>query len=193
MPFHGTIASDVIFNGSEFPSNTAILFQQSAAPTNWTKVTTYTNHALRIVGGSVSSGGSVPFSTAFANQGVSGSVSTSITGVSGSVGISGSVDQTTLSTGQIPGHSHNGGGYETVYVQGPATGYSSGPGGWNNGSGIAGWYSNSGGLGGGSHNHSVGGVSGSFSFNSGSASGSFTGSAINLAVNYVDAIICTKN
>ena len=44
----------------------------------------------------------------------------------------------------------------------------------------------------GAHNHSFSG-SGSFTFSSGSASSSFTGTAINLAVQYVDTIIATKN
>jgi hypothetical protein len=46
-----------------FPSGTLMLFQQSAAPTYWTKQTTFNDYALRIVSGAASSGGSAPFST----------------------------------------------------------------------------------------------------------------------------------
>lgn len=47
-------------------SGTRMLFQQTAAPTGWTKVTSgVDDKALRVVSGSVSSGGSVAFSTAF--------------------------------------------------------------------------------------------------------------------------------
>jgi len=60
-----------------FVSGTKMLFQQAAAPTGWTIDTTHDNKALRIVNGTVtpSSGGSVAFTTAFAtSRAVSGSV-----------------------------------------------------------------------------------------------------------------------
>jgi hypothetical protein len=47
------------------PSGTKILFQQTAAPTGWTKDTTHNDKALRVISGTVSSGGSSPFSTVF--------------------------------------------------------------------------------------------------------------------------------
>ena len=71
---------------SEFAAGTKLLFQQTAAPTGWTKDTTYTNHALRIVSGTVTSGGSIDFTTAF--------------------NASNTVDGTTLTTNQIPAHGH---------------------------------------------------------------------------------------
>jgi hypothetical protein len=71
---------------SEFTSGTVMLFVQTAAPTGWTKSTTHDNKALRVVSGTASSGGSVAFTTAFA---------------------SGSTGATTLSTAQIPSHSHS--------------------------------------------------------------------------------------
>ena len=95
---------------SEFAAGTAILFQQTTAPTGWTKSTTHDNKALRVVSGSASSGGSVAFTTAFASQGVSGSVG-----------------NTTLSIAQIPSHGHSGGGFEALMIQGGAGGYTSGP------------------------------------------------------------------
>lgn len=42
------------------------LFQQTAAPTGWTKSTTHNDKALRIVSGTVSTGGSTAFSSVFA-------------------------------------------------------------------------------------------------------------------------------
>jgi hypothetical protein len=74
---------------SPIPAGTAMLFQQTSAPTGWTKVTTHDNKALRVVSGSVSSGGSVAFTSAFTSQGVGGTVGA-----------------TTLATTQIPAHSH---------------------------------------------------------------------------------------
>ncbi len=52
------------------PSGTKMLFQQTSAPTGWTKVTSSNDVALRVVSGSVGSGGSVPFETAFASQAI---------------------------------------------------------------------------------------------------------------------------
>jgi hypothetical protein len=49
-----------------FPSGTLMLFQQSTAPTFWTKQTTHNDKALRVVSGSASSGGSNAFSTVMA-------------------------------------------------------------------------------------------------------------------------------
>jgi hypothetical protein len=151
--------------GAEFSSGTRMTFNQTAAPTGWTKDTSADNAAFRLVSGSVGSGGTVDFTTAFVSQTPTGTVS--VTSVSGSAGA------TTLSTPQIPSHNHAyaRGGYVKAYsdVQGSII----------NTPGSTG---NTGG--GGSHTHP-------FSFSSGSAS--FTGSAINLAVKYVDLIIAQKN
>jgi hypothetical protein len=48
-----------------FPTGTKLPFQQSSAPTGWTKDTTHNDKALRIVSGTASSGGSLAFSTVF--------------------------------------------------------------------------------------------------------------------------------
>lgn len=71
-----------------FDSGTRLIFAQTAAPTGWTKDTTnYNNHALRVVTGSASTGGSVDFTVAFAS------------------GLS--AGATTLSTSEIPSHAHS--------------------------------------------------------------------------------------
>jgi hypothetical protein len=74
----------------ELESGTRLLFQQTAAPTGWTKDTTHNDKALRVVNGAASSGGSVAFTSAFTSQAVNGSVG-----------------NTTLNTTQIPAHAHN--------------------------------------------------------------------------------------
>jgi hypothetical protein len=159
-------------NAAAFAAGTVMLFAQTSAPTGWTKNTsTGNNHALRVVTGTASTGGSVDFTTAFASQTPTGSVT--ITSVSGSAGA------TTLTTPQIPSHSHS----FTVYRDAPGpvvngriadrTSYSN----------TATFNTNSTG-GGGSHTHP-------FSFSSGS--GTFSGNAINLAVKYVDVIRATKD
>ena len=50
------------------PSSTAAIFVQTAAPTGWTKVTTHNNKALRLVSGTVSTGGSTAFTSVFTSR-----------------------------------------------------------------------------------------------------------------------------
>jgi hypothetical protein len=151
---------------SGFDSGTVALFGQTSAPTGWTKNSSTGNqNAFRIVTGSVSSGGSVDFTTAFASQTPSGTVS--ITSVGASAG------STTLSTPQIPSHSHPTGARTSPS---PVA-----PGGQITVTQVA----NTGNAGGGgSHDHP-------FTLSSGSAT--FSGSAINLAVKYIDVIRATKD
>lgn len=142
-----------------FPSGTAMLFVQTSAPTGWTKSTTHNDKTLRVVSGAASSGGSSAFSTVFSNQ--TPTISNTF-----------SVSSTTLTTSQIPSHTHTvpgtsgcPGAVLGVTVFGTAGG---GPSIDTTATG-----------GGGSHNHSL--------------SGSATSSAITLNVQYVDVIIATKN
>lgn len=96
-------ASGITFNdatsqtttGVEIPAGTLMLFQQTAAPTGWTKQTTHDNKALRVVSGTASSGGTSAFTTVFTNQ--TPTINTS--------GLS--AGATTLSTAQMPSHNHS--------------------------------------------------------------------------------------
>jgi hypothetical protein len=145
-----------------FPTGTVLIFAQTAAPTGWTKNTsTGDNSALRVVTGTASTGGSVAFTTAFASQTPSGSINTS--------GLS--AGATTLSTTQMPSHTHTALGLanDTGSSQAPAfVGFNPG-------------FQTSATGGGGSHTHTV------------SGSATFTGTAINLAVQYIDVIRATKD
>lgn len=76
-------------NVTTFPSGTLMLFQQTAAPTGWTKQTTHNNKALRVVSGAASSGGTTNFTSVFTSR-----------------SISGTVGNTTLTIDQIPSHTH---------------------------------------------------------------------------------------
>lgn len=49
-------------------AGTKMLFQQTAAPSGWTKDTTHNDKALRVVSGTASSGGSTEFSSVFASR-----------------------------------------------------------------------------------------------------------------------------
>jgi hypothetical protein len=135
-------AIDVVYDGTQFqlvspivwsstpafPSGTKMSFNQTAAPTGWTKDTTaaINNSILRLVTGSVSSGGSVAFST-WNSSGTTGAY--------------------TLATTDIPSHTHS----ITAKNPGtsPYTGISAG------GDPTAGTYSTSSAGGGGSHSHSL--------------------------------------
>jgi hypothetical protein len=163
------VSSTPAGGGTVIPAGTVMIFGQTAAPTGFTKLTDQDNAALRVVSGTASTGGSQGFTTAFASQTPTGSVSiTSVTGTAGA---------TTLSTGQMPSHTHTINGRNTA---GGANENASGCGCAIGGGTVT---TNSTG-GGGSHDHA-------FSFSSGS--GTFSGNAINLAVKYVDVIRATKD
>lgn len=150
-----------------FDSGTAMVFKQTAAPTGWTKSTALNDYALRVVSGTASTGGSVAFTTAFASQTPAGSINTS--------GLS--AGATTLSTTQIPSHNHTASMGNTNYGSGSVnTASNQGDTGSNPGT-----LTTSSTGGGSSHTHSV------------SGSATFSGTAINLAVQYADVIIATKN
>jgi hypothetical protein len=93
------------------PSGTAMLFQQTSAPTGWTKSTTHNDKALRVVSGTAGSGGSTAMSTALGTPSVSGTVGISGAPAVGNLAVSMSgnvaVGNTTLSTNTIPSHRHN--------------------------------------------------------------------------------------
>ena len=91
-----TWVSAVVPQPEFFAAGTRMTFNQTAAPTGWTKSTATDNAGFRLVSGNVGSGGSVDFTSAFASQ-------TPIITVSS---ISGSAGATTLSTPQIPSHNH---------------------------------------------------------------------------------------
>jgi len=147
-----------------FPSGTVMLFAQTTAPTGWTKDTSnFNNSGLRIVTGTASSGGSVDFTTAFASQTPSGSVS-----------VSGSAGNTTLSTPVIPSHTHE---LPVQSIYASPLRVSSGSNNWAP-SGSTTFATG----GGGAHSHPLS-----------ISSATFSGNAINLAVKYVDVIRATKN
>lgn len=114
--FRALVSADIPATYSEFASGTALLFVQTAAPTGWTKSLTHNNKALRVVSGTASSGGTVAFTTAFASQTPSGSIgnttaggSVSISAISGTVSttVTGTVGSYTLTSADIPGHTHS--------------------------------------------------------------------------------------
>jgi hypothetical protein len=125
-----------------FPSGTAMLFAQTAAPVGWTKSTTHNNKALRVVNGTAGSGGTHAFSTIFA----AGRYDSAVT-------VTGWVGGTTLTVGQMPSHSHNLGTYSQM-DGGPFNGwFATGSG--NATSWTGGNESHAHGLGTNAHNHAM--------------------------------------
>ena len=145
---------------ASIPSGSVMLFYQSAAPTGWTQVTTLNDYALRIVSGTGgATGGSTAFSTVFSNQ-------------TPSINVSGlSAGATTLSTTQMPSHTHT------------LTAFSDGCGGGSGGASNCSKQNRSATTsstgGGGSHTHSI--------------SGSASSSAVTLNVQYANHILASKN
>lgn len=83
------------------PSGTIMLFQQTSAPTGWTKLTTHNNKAFRVVSGSASTGGTTSFTGALNSaQTISGTTDGSTVTITGSTG------SHTLTLNEIPSHSH---------------------------------------------------------------------------------------
>ena len=169
-----------------FPSGTVMLFAQTAAPTGWTKSTTHNDKALRVVSGSASSGGGVAFTTAFASQAVSGTVGA-----------------TTLTSSQIPAHTHTGttSNASLTGTFGPFRQTLNSPDASASGVFSLGDQFSSGDANAGSRNtRSINmDASHTHTFTTASTGGggshdhTFTGTAINLAVSYVDVILATKD
>jgi hypothetical protein len=164
-------------NIEPFTAGTLMLFQQTTAPTGWTKQTTHDNKALRVVTGTASSGGSNTFSGVFNTA-----VAVSGTSNNSTVTISGSTAGHTLSLSEIPSHRHLEGGHVEF---GTGDSVSAGTRNEGNNSGARRFYTDYQG-GGGSHSHSAGTLAGD------NHSHTYT-SNLELNVQYVDLIIAAKD
>jgi hypothetical protein len=158
-----------------FATGTITPFQQTTAPTSWTKQTTHDNKALRVVNGTASSGGTTAFTTVLASRTPAGSISVSGTNSGGSV------QGTAVSTAQIASHSHRITDWltnigfssnwllnmtNTVNTNSPRDTTQTGQGG--------------------QHTHP-------YAVPSWSGSATFSGTALDFAVQYVDIILASKN
>ena len=152
-----------------------MLFQQTAAPTGWTKDTTNDDKALRVVSGTVGSGGTNALSSLDATA--VGTVSSSI---------SGSTASHILTVSQIPSHTHSGSvnlrtnweaGYSGLSPIGTGSARYDGTG------SSPSFTTNAAGSGGG-HSHGVGTLA---------VTSAFTGTPNQLDIAYVDVIVAQKN
>lgn len=170
----GAVTSVKLQSGLLLPSGTVMLFVQTTAPTGWTKSTAHDDKALRVVSGSVSSGGNTAFSATFVNRTPEGTVSGTNSG--------GGVSNSGLTTGQLASHTHT-----EQLMSSVATMSTTGTRIGGSGSGTTNRTATSPTQGAGSgeaHGHG---------FTDPSWSGTFTGTALDFGVQYVDAIIATKD
>ena len=169
--FTTSTAQKQAISATAFASGTKMIFQQTSAPTGWTKVTSSNDVALRVVSGTVGSGGTVAFETAFASQ-------------TPSQASGASVSNHTLTRGEMAAHTHNLRGYSSGSIGGNSNmvfGNESGGFGSCNAGGVhdqTGGSTNTDPVGNGAHNHNM---------------TQATYNAIDLDVSYVDVIIATKD
>lgn len=148
-----------------FPTGTAAFFVQTSSPTGWTKSTTHNDKTLRVVNGTASSGGSVAFSSAYT-----------------SLGVGGSVDYTTLSTANLPSHYHD--MYYNSFA-GDRREIMNNRGADGDKYGTSDYYRDA-------NNYGARAL-GSSTGDSAAHNHSFSGTALNMAIQYVDCIIATKD
>lgn len=161
------------------PAGTVMLFMQAAAPTGWTQVTSHNDKALRIVNGAgAGSGGAEAFTTIFNS------------------GTTKATNQTTLSTNQIPAHTHpvnivsgDGGNHTHTTAINRYTGSGAAvpgfPGGTNGIFSVTEYYASSNP---GNHTHNVNGNTGN-----NTTTGSGHAHTLTLNLQYVDIIACSKD
>lgn len=148
-----------------FPAGTKMVFRQTAAPTGWTKDTTYTDAALRVTSGTISQQASEgnEFSSVFTTRTISQAnlpnVTLSVTGTTNNPGNHSHVVNNLALAG-----TGLGGGGSSAYGAGMDKSTTSA----------------------GGHTHTVTGTTSSIN-------GGVTQTSMNFAVNYVDLIIATKD
>ena len=198
-----------------------MLFQQTSAPTGWTKVTSgVDNKALRVVSGTAGSGGSNAFTNTLASRGITanagnttagGNVSVSIgnSTVSGNISVAnatqggnvsvsvanasagGTVNSHTLSTSEMPSHSHTFNDHVVDSNRGMTATHNAYT--FNNSfnasrstDNTGGGFAHNHGFTGGSHNHNA-------TFSGSAHNHSISVTNLDMAVQYLDVIIASKD
>jgi hypothetical protein len=162
----GVLFSDSTTLNSKYgivPQNSVSVFFQASAPTGWSKSTTHNDKTLRVVSGTGGgSGGTTAFSSIFPTSTTPVSVS--------SIPLSGSTGNTTLTTAELPSHTHTNGGFVGLSPGGGDVGAAAG---WTRSSPATGSTG-----GGGAHSHPWTGTA-NFS------------STFDLRLQYIDVIVCS--
>ena len=161
------------------PDGTVMAFWQASAPTGWTKLTTQNDKMLRVVSGTGGGTGGGWAVSAGSNTGAESSHTHTVAAHGHAHNLSGGGH--TLSTGEMPSHSHTH-TIITTNTSGGTRGYGN-AGGGNSSTGNTG--------GGGSHSHSV---SGSVTDKAAVASGTGASHLHTIAApHYIDVILCSKD
>jgi hypothetical protein len=173
-----------------FDAGTKMIFNQTSSPTGWTKDTVSNDDsALRVTTGAVGTGGSAGFAAAMGTPAVSGSVGLTGDLAAGNlaVSVSGNISDTTLTTSQMPSHTHSVGrgasGNQSSFYKDDNT----------NGQPNA--TTNTGSAGSsGAHNHAHT-LSGTMTGTPGvgNLAGSLSSATASINVKYVDVIVATKD
>lgn len=165
------LTADDIYDIIGLVATTRMVFQQTAAPTGWTKDTTHNNKAFRLVSGTVSTGGSSPFTTVFGSAVASSSYA--------------------LTAADIPAHSHtfsgttsSDGSHNHTYDKADPSGSGAGGGG---GAVCQGSNDSSSTSTNGAHTHTYSGTTSSVGSSGGHSH------TVTLAVQYVDFIVAEKD
>ena len=199
-------------SGLAFPAGTIMLFIQAAAPAGWTKQTTHDNKALRVVSGTGGgSAGTTGFTSVFASRTPTGTVDGHVLtlaelaahahtqqGAQSMGGISANHYHNVAggTGGQSVNHTHNAGAQGPTQIQsgnwgsyGAVTGATSGFSADHSHSfNVNSGYVSS------DHSHALSLTGDTTSKGSDAAhTHPFTGAAMDFAVSYVDAIICSKD
>jgi hypothetical protein len=163
-------------SGGPIQSGDKMFFQQTTAPLGWTKDLSHDNKALRLVNDTVSTGGSLDFTTVFASQAVAGTNAN--TAETGSV----TVNNHTLTVSEMPSHNHSMGSvWSSTANEASTIGPDYDP---SDKDGRVTTEVNSGGDAG--HDHTA-------TFVGDSHTHTFSGTAIDLDILYVDVILCTRD
>lgn len=158
---------------ADIPSASIASFKQTSAPIGWTKLTTNDDCAVRITTGTTSTGGISGFSVIF----------TSIT-PTGSMTGSASSGSTTLDSTMIPSHFHTATRQSSTLTAGGYARANQGYGDYVTQPNTPGSYTSSSAGSGGAHSHTM-----PMSY----STPGFTGTALNMAVKYVDLIIAQRD
>lgn len=97
----GKIPGSALASDALFPTGTKMLFQQTLAPTGWTKDTTHNDKALRVVSGTAGSGGTNAFTSSLGTS--FNSAGTVLTQANLPSGVTGQVDNVGAQPAQVIG------------------------------------------------------------------------------------------
>jgi hypothetical protein len=189
------------------PAGTITAAENATAPTSWTKLTTHNNKALRVVTGTVSSGGTLAFTSAFpGTKAVQGSLQPRTTGftvspapaavsiaAANAVFPAGATGGFSITDPTLPSHTHTYTRNKTETANPGPVGTLSATLGNRNSSIVGSSDSHNHAVSVSPHTHTISNQLHAHGISDPGHTHTFTGTAQNFAVNYVDIILIQKN